>query len=158
MWRVGCSGRISGAEAGFTLVELLAVMSIMAMLLVAVANIYRAPSPRAEVKAAATLIAARMRDLRASAMTAGDDRRAVIDVDGRAVSFSDGRPPLQLSRKVELTVTGAESETSSATEAGVRFFPNGSSSGGTIKIQSEGQKYEVRVNWLTGRVSLAELD
>lgn len=128
------------------------------MLFVAVAGIYRAPSPRAEVKAAATLIAARMRDLRASAMAVGDERQAVIDVNAKALRFSDGRPPLQLSRKVELSVTGAESEASSAAQAGVRFFPNGSSSGATIKIQSEGQKYEVRVNWLTGRVSLAALD
>jgi general secretion pathway protein H len=152
------SGRTSGAEAGFTLIELLAVMSIMAMLFVAVASIYRAPSPRLEVKTAATLIAARMRDLRASAMTVGDERLAIIDVDGRAVRFSDGRTPLQLSRKVALSVTGAESEASSATQAGVRFFPNGSSSGATIQIQAEGQRYEVRINWLTGRVSLAALD
>lgn len=158
MWRVGSSDRTSGAEAGFTLIELLAVMSIMALLIVAVVGIYRAPSPRAEVKAAATLIAARMRDLRASAMTVGDERLAIIDVNGRALRFSDGRPPLQLSLKVELSVTGAESEANSATQAGVRFFPNGSSSGAAIKIQSEGQKYEVRVNWLTGRVSLAALD
>jgi general secretion pathway protein H len=151
------SGRTSG-EAGFTLIELLAVMSIMAMLFVAVAGIYRAPSPRLEVKTAATLIAARMRDLRASAMTVGDERLAIIDVNGRAVRFSDGRTPLQLSHKVALSVTGAESEASSATQAGVRFFPNGSSSGATIQVQAEGQRYEVRINWLTGRVSLAALD
>jgi general secretion pathway protein H len=158
MWRAGNRAGTSSAEAGFTLVELLAVMSIMAMLIVAVSSIYRSPSPRAEVKAAATLVAARMRDLRASAMTVGDERLAIIDVDGRALRFSDGRPPLQLSRKVALSVTGAESEASSATKAGVRFFPNGSSSGGTIQIQAEGQRYEVRVNWLTGRVSLAARD
>ena len=110
MWRAGSSGRTSGAEAGFTLIELLVVMSIMALLFVAVAAIYRAPSPRLEVKTAATLIAARMRDLRAAAMTTGDERLAIIDVNGRAVRFSDGRTPLQLSHKVALSVTGAESE------------------------------------------------
>jgi general secretion pathway protein H len=42
--------------------------------------------------------------------------------------------------------------------AGVRFFPNGSSTGATIDLRTERQAYEVRINWLTGRVSTAAIE
>ena len=89
-------------------------------------------------------MASRLRDLRAAAMTTGSERVATIDVNSRAVRFSDGRAPLELSHTIAIAVTGAESERSSAALSGVRFFPNGSSSGATIQFKSERQAYEVR--------------
>lgn len=158
MWRAGSDGRGAPANAGFTLFELLVVMTVMAMAFVAVSALYKGPSAGVQVKAAARQIASRLRDLRAAAMTTGSERVATVDVDGRAVRFSDGRAPLELARSIAIAVTGAESERSSPSLTGVRFFPNGSSTGATIQLKSERQAYEVRINWLTGRVSTAALD
>jgi general secretion pathway protein H len=158
MWRAGSSGRRPPGDAGFTLFELLIVMTVMALAFVAVSAFSKGPSAGAQVKSAARQMASRLRDLRAAAMTTGSERVATIDVNGRAVRFSDGRDPLEFSSTVAITVTGAESERSSGAVSGVRFFPNGSSSGATIQLKSERQAYEVRINWLTGRVSTAVLD
>jgi general secretion pathway protein H len=132
-------------------------MVILAMAMVAVSALYRSPSGGVQVKAAALQTASRLRDLRAAAMTTASERLAMIDVNGRAIRFSDGRPILQLDRSIALRVTAADSVSGNAA-AGVRFFPNGSSSGATISLKSKGQAYEVRVNWLTGRVSTAALN
>lgn len=158
MSRAGSSGRSAPGNAGFTLFEMLVVMTIMAMAFVAVSAVYRAPSSGVQVKAAARLTASRLRDLRAAAMTTGSERVAMIDVNGRSIRFSDGRAPLEFARSIAIAVTGAESERNSPALAGVRFFPNGSSSGATIELRSERQAYEVRINWLTGRVSTAALN
>jgi general secretion pathway protein H len=158
MSQAGCSGRRARCDAGFTLFELLAVMVVLGMAIVAVSTFSRSPSAGLQVKAAAQLAASRLRDLRASALTTGSERSASIDVDRRIIRFSDGRAPLQLARSIAVAVTGAESERRAKGLAGVRFFPNGSSTGATIQFRSERQAYEVRINWLTGRVSTGALN
>ncbi len=37
----------------------------------------------------------------------------------------------------------------------VRFYPDGSASGGHLVVQSRGRQYEILVDWLTGRVRIA---
>jgi general secretion pathway protein H len=147
-----------GADAGFTLFEILVVMAMMVMAMAAVSTLYRAPSAGTTLKTAAHQAASRLRDLRATAMATQRERTAAIDVDGRSIAFGDGRAPLQIDRSLVMSVTAADSERTSARTAGIRFFPNGSSSGATIQLKSERLMYEVRVNWLTGRVSTAAID
>jgi general secretion pathway protein H len=174
MWRAGSEPRPPAAgalrladvndlaiaydrQAGFTLMELLVVMLLVAMTVTAVTSVYRAPSSGAQVKSAAMHVASRLRDLRSAAMQTGTQRLAEIDPTARVVRFSDGRTPLVLNRTLNIAVTAADTERTSAQTVGIRFYPNGSSSGATIKLISERQGYEVRVNWLTGRVSTAAL-
>jgi len=145
-------------DAGFTLFELLAVLIVLAAAMVAVATFTRSSSSGVKVKAAAQLTASRLRDLRAAALTTGSDRKAVIDVNARTIRFNDGRPSLHLNRNIAVAVTGALSEQSVGGLPGVRFFPNGSSTGATITLSAQRQTYEVRINWLTGRVSTAPLN
>lgn len=144
-------------EAGFTLFEILIVMTIAVMALASVSVLYRKPSGASQVKAAALIAASRLRDLRAAAMTSGEERVAEIEPVARLLHFGDGRASLQLGPAIEIAVTAADGERRSPTRAGIRFFPNGSSTGATIKLKSNRQSYEVRVNWLTGRVSASAL-
>jgi general secretion pathway protein H len=133
-------------------------MAIMGLMIAAVSVLYRQPSAGLEVKAAAQLAASRLRDLRAAALSSGSERVAIIDVGARKIHFGDGGAPLPLARSIAVAFTGAEGEQRSESRMGVRFYPNGSSSGGTIRLRSERQAYEVRINWLTGRVSTAPLN
>jgi general secretion pathway protein H len=144
-------------EAGFTLFEMLIVMTILAMAMASMSMLYREPSGASRAKAAALLTASRLRDLRASAMTNRSERYAEIVPSKGVLSFGDGRAALRLDPSIEISVTAADSERRSPESAGIRFFPNGSSTGATIKLRSDRQSYEVRVNWLTGRVSASAL-
>jgi general secretion pathway protein H len=154
----GSDGGAIRGDSGFTLFEVLAVMAIVAMIAAALSTLYRSPSAGVEVRAEALLAASRLRDLRASAMAAGRERLATIDAASRVIRFNDGRDPLVLGRSIVVAVTAAESEQRSPTTAGIRFFPNGSSSGATIKLSTKRHASEIRVNWLTGRVSTDALD
>ena len=164
MWRAGCKRATvpprfgpGNACAGFTLIELLAVMMVASLVISAISVAFRAPSPGAQLKTLAHVTASRLRDLRASAMAARAERVATIDTAARLIGFSDARPPLALQRGVAVSVVAADDEMIAPARANIRFYPNGSSSGATIAFQSGGQAYEVRVNWLTGRVSTSAL-
>ncbi len=54
--------------------------------------------------------------------------------------FSDGRTPLVLNPTLNIAVTAADTERTSAQTIGVRFYPNGSSSGATIKPEFRSAK------------------
>jgi general secretion pathway protein H len=144
-------------EAGFTLFEMLVVMTIVAMTMASMSLLYRTPSGASLAKSTALLTASRLRDLRAVAMSTGSERFAEIAPAARVLNFSDGRPAVRLDPSIEIAVTAADSERRSPGTAGIRFFPNGSSTGATITLKSDRQSYEVRVNWLTGRVSASAL-
>lgn len=144
-------------ESGFTLFEILIVMVIAAMAMTSVSVLYRKPSAATLVKAAAMLTASGLRDLRAYAMTSGKERVAEIEPAARLLRFGEARAPMRLDPSIDIAVTAADGERRSQTSAGIRFFPNGSSTGATIKLTSGQQSYEVRVNWLTGRVSAVAL-
>jgi general secretion pathway protein H len=156
MSSVGNKGLSSSGQAGFTLLELMLVLAILAMATVAVSSLYRSNVGSTGFQSSAQVLASRLRDLRAAAMGRGTEKVATIDVNRRIVKFEDGRPPVAFDHNVKLEVTAAESEQLSPSVAGVRFYPNGSSSGGVIALHRNGQVFEVQVNWLTGRVLLTK--
>jgi general secretion pathway protein H len=150
--------RSSVGDAGFTLFEVLATLAIMAIVLSSVAISLGSTSARTELKTSALSIASRLRDLRATAIMTGTDQVAGFDVARRSVWIADGRPSIVFNRDIEMSATGAADEQASDTQARLRFFPNGSSTGLTLGLSRERQLYEVRVNWLTGRVSTHAVD
>lgn len=154
----GYSGPTHSARSGFTVLELLVVMVVVTVAASSVLVLYRQPSASTEVKSAALVTASRFRDLRALAVNTGTQRVAHIDVARRAISYGDGRAPLHINRAISMSVTAADSERLSPVTAGLRYFPNGSSTGATIEFQAERQGYEVRINWLTGRVSVRAIE
>jgi general secretion pathway protein H len=53
-----------------------------------------------------------------------------------------------------LSVTSATSDQSSGDIARIRFFPDGSSTGGRITLRSGRREWHVNVSWLTGAISI----
>jgi len=53
-----------------------------------------------------------------------------------------------------VTITTARSELTSETVAGIRFFPDGGSTGGHIELTVNDREYRVNVAWLTGETRL----
>lgn len=149
---------VGGSSDGFTLFELLAVLTIVAIVLGVVMHLMPAGAGASGVRAGAADLANALRSVRVSAINTQREQVALIDVERRQVRFSHTRGSVTLDRSLKLSVTSADSERTGGSGAGIRFYPNGSSSGGTVVLRKGQLAYDVRVNWLTGKVSAAPLD
>ena len=55
---------------------------------------------------------------------------------------------------MDIVLTTARSEVTSESVAGIRFFPDGGSTGGRVDLVVHGREYIVNIAWLTGEASL----
>lgn len=107
---------------------------------------------------AAHAVAERLRAARNTAIRRASEEVVLIDVARKlVVDARQAARPVRLSSGVRIDAVSSRSEQATAATFGIRFFPNGASTGGTIRFSEEARSYEVRVNWLTGRVSTREL-
>ena len=154
--RAGAATR-RGVE-GFTLVELLVVLAIAALLLSVVPPMLSAAMPGVELKSAARRIMSSLSLARETAIRSGSDVALVVDVEQRRLEL-EGFRTVSLPKRLGLDLHAASREMLDETRGAIRFFPDGSSTGGRVTISSgEGADrygYQVGVTWLTGRVRMA---
>ena len=55
---------------------------------------------------------------------------------------------------VSAKINTAASEVVSSSQGNIRFFPDGSSTGGSVELTAREQTYKVNVEWISGRVSV----
>lgn len=138
-------------KAGFTLIEMMAVMMIIA--LVAGLAVTMIPGTgRTQLEAVALQTAALFRRERFSAILTARDRVVSVDGDSRAF-VGDGGDRVAIPRDVVVDILGVD-EQWSGRQAVVRFLPDGASSGTVVKLSRERAAYEIRVNWYTGGVAI----
>lgn len=141
------------ATAGFTLVELLVAFAIVALGAVVAVPILSDPAPGARVRAAARELVAGLREARSEAILRNREVVVTLDLETRSYQLSSGQRRRALPSDIEVSLIAAEIERLSERAANIRFFPDGSSTGGQIRLSKSGQLYEVTVPWLTGRAT-----
>jgi general secretion pathway protein H len=147
--------------AGFSLLEMLVVLVIMG-LLAGIATLTGAGRSHAELMSAAREVAGLLREVRARAGNANRPQRVVADVELNRLwadtPETSGRVVVvPRALRMSLSTTGAEAL--SAARGAILFFPDGSSTGGGVRLEParlQGETIVVSVDWLTGRVALEE--
>lgn len=136
------------SSAGFTLVELLVVMGIMGLVLAAVLAA-RPKAAATRVMVAARSVAATLQLARAQAMASNTEVVVRFDMQKRQFGLARSMHDLPRGMTVAMKLAEAEAEAEGAT-GGMRFYPDGQSSGGEIVLMLEGRASRIAVNWLTG--------
>jgi general secretion pathway protein H len=139
-------------EAGFTLIELLVVIVIMG--LTGALLLARGPSrsPGMEARAAASEVAQTFRLGRSRAIA--NDRPVLVMLDlpsHRLTMDGVARPPLP----VWLPLAAKMADGSTPRRALFSFAPDGSATGGAVVLGMPGRRILVGVDWLSGRVDVA---
>ena len=138
-------------RSGFTLIEVVAVMLIIA--LVASLAVTKIPGTgRGRLLAVALETAALLRRERLGAVMTGRDRQVSLDGEQR-VLVGDGGDVVAIPRDVVIDMLGIDALWSGR-QAVVRFHPDGASTGAVLKLSREKAEYEIRVNWYTGGVAI----
>lgn len=145
---------LHGRRDGFTLVELLAVMTIIALVMGLVATSISRSITGAESRVAARKIVASLRYTRARAILDKRETVFLVDTDARTYT-APGRPVVTLPEGMNVSLTTARSELTSEAAGGIRFFPDGGSTGGHVDLEVNDRLYRVDVAWLTGEATLA---
>jgi general secretion pathway protein H len=143
-----------GRERGFTLLEMLVVLVIAAAAYTVLLAAPLGKASAADLKAAARTLASGLRQAQTTAMATRKDAVLTIDVESREFVTTVSATPQKLPDNLELKLYAAQSEVSSERRGSIRFYPDGSSTGGRITVASGERKYLVDVDWLTGRVSI----
>ena len=80
----------------------------------------------------------------------------MLDLEHR--SFQVERDPRThaLPKQIELKLFTAQSDLVSDKVGAIRFFPDGGSNGGRVTLAAGERKFNVDVDWLTGRVAILD--
>jgi general secretion pathway protein H len=138
-------------RAGFTLVEMLAVMTLVA-LISSLAVVMIPGSGRARLKAVVMDTAALLRRERVGAILTGRDRHVSLDVGRRTLVGDDGGK-VAIPADISVDILG-EDASWAGRRAVTSFHADGASSGGVLRFSREKLQYEVRVSWYTGGVAV----
>jgi general secretion pathway protein H len=143
-------------RAGFTLVELLVVLAIGGLLLAVAPPLISSAMPAVELKAAARRTAGGLRLAREIAVAQGRDAAWVLDIGSNRYSIEGDHRTGSLPGGLDIELIAAEEEMQSDSVGAIRFYPDGSSTGGRVILKRGGGGYQVGVNWLTGRILIAD--
>jgi general secretion pathway protein H len=150
--RVG--GKRSAADSGITLVEVLVVLAILALIAAVALPSVRLPSRGAPLGLIATDITAKLRAARVAAITQNREIAFAFDAGARTYAVEGTGPAEALPPGTALSITTARQLVRGSEVARLVFFPDGTSSGGTIRLTYERRTVAITVAWLTGVVDV----
>ncbi len=134
---------------GFTLLEMLVVFALLGVTLVLVAPALKRGFGN-DAQRIGRELQVSLRQARAESVLARRSVAVWVDLDQRSITVEGGR---EVSMPAVLSVDTVVAE-HDGNRAAVRFYPDGSSSGGSVELRgSDGGTVVIEVDWLTGRVS-----
>lgn len=137
---------------GLSLIEVLLVVGLLALALALFSGMLGKGLDGLRLRSASKELANELRYARSAAVHTGSAKVFALDVENARWQV-DGRSGT-LTGKPSLDVLTAAQEQVNAGEARFRFFPDGSSTGGSITLSKGGQQWRVNVLWLTGAIRL----
>jgi general secretion pathway protein H len=154
---VGPGERFAG-EGGFTLIEIVCVLAIIALLAAILLPEIPHGTSRSRLEAYALEIATVLKTDRNAAI-----RQRVVtatEVDAASRSVRSGASGRAVRVPSDVQFDAAIASRCNQREAGstIVFFASGMSCGGVIALTRLGVSYQIRVNWLTGGVEIVPLN
>ena len=148
-------------SGGFTLVELLVVLVVIALIAALAAPRFRGPLTGAGLRRTADELTAALRGARSWSRDYGGPAALMLDLENRRFArvTPDGRIDWLGSWPEDLHIAISTAEEAIAPDkrrAQIVFFPDGTSLGGRITLVRGENRISITIDWLTGRVHLAQ--
>ena len=144
------------AEGGFTLIELLVVLAIIGLLMVSIPGFLWRDNAAFNLDRSTQKMAESLQAARSAAITTNREQILSIDVERRQFLIPKAKAPVQLPAGVNVGFITARQEQSSESIGRIRFFPDGSSTGGRIILAVGDIRNIIEIDWLTGVISVID--
>ncbi len=128
------------------------VLAIMALALAVVPMQLAGTLEKARLQAAARQMGQALRLVQSNAMARRHAQR--LEVDTRHGLWRADAHSHHLPKGIRVTLTTARSERVNAFVSAVRFYPDGTSTGGVIELSNKSGVVSIQIDWLTGAVAV----
>ena len=142
---------VGRSDTGFTLVELIAVLLVIGLVTALATPAFHRALPGHALAADAQAASAALRAARGAAIRRGQAVAVTYDPAGGRY-WIDRRSPVALSAGTRLTLVTARAAAPDTAVGRIRFYPDGSATGGRVRLQAGQAVHTLHVDWLTGDV------
>lgn len=144
-------------DAGFSLLELIVVMAMATLLLSLIPPAFDGLIKSKSLAQQVSQIASELRLMRQKAVSEQQVQLVNFDLNNHLLKDQHSRVLHRLNPSNRLQVNAAASTVNDEGALAIRFYPDGSSSGGEIWLEDERQSFQVSVNWITGQISYKQM-
>ena len=141
-------------QTGFTLLEMVCAIAIIAIIAAVLLPIVPRNTSRARLQAYALETATLLKSDRNAAIRARADVSTLVDAPSRAIRSGATSQTIRIPDDVRFDALLPRTCQQRAVPSTISFFADGMSCGGTIALARLDMAYEIRVNWLTGRIEI----
>jgi general secretion pathway protein H len=141
-------------EAGFTLLEMVCVLAIVGLLAAVLLPTIPRQTSRPRLEGYAIETAALLKGDRNAAIRRGLEVTTEVNTQARSVRSGASGQTIRFPDDVRFETLLPRNCDNRPTFATISFFASGMSCGGVITLTHLDAGYEVRVNWLTGRIEI----
>lgn len=145
------------SSKGFTMIEMIVVIVLIGIVASVVTFSFTRTLAGARIQAASNDLVAGLRYTRGQAIVKGEQKVLMLDLE-KNTWLAPGKEERKLPEGMILRLTTAQQELTSDKAGGIRFFRDGSSTGGNIAIVLGEREWKINVGWLTGEVTLDKPD
>jgi general secretion pathway protein H len=132
------------------------VLAIVAMLAAVLLPFVPRQTSRSRLQGYALQAAALLKANRNAAIGRGAEVAVLVDAPQRLIRSGATSEALRIPDDVQFDALLPQSCRQRTVLSTISFFPNGMSCGGTIALRRLDAGYEIRVNWLTGRIEIVD--
>jgi general secretion pathway protein H len=139
---------------GFTLLELMVVLFIMVLGFSIVGiNLSSGNNATAHQRAARDIVSA-LRYARGSALMSHKETAVTFDLNDNSYTVNNRDKIYVIPETIKVTVTTTQSQLLGQQRGSIRFFADGSSTGGRVSLKRGENVWQININWLTGQIEL----
>jgi general secretion pathway protein H len=143
-------------QKGFTILELLVVLTIGGMLVTLVPPMFSKGVSGVAFKGAARSISASLRSARVHAISKHKDIEVDFNLEDKTYQIVGFKKKYALPDDIEISVKLQKENSQSDNTRQIRFFADGGATGGQVVLSKDQAEYVVAVDWLTGQVKILE--
>jgi general secretion pathway protein H len=143
-------------QHGFTLLEMVCVIAVIALITAVLLPFLPHHTSRARLQAYALEAATLLKADRNAAIDRRTDIATLVDLSSRAIRSGATAQLLHIPDDVRFDALLPQTCRHRAALSTISFFADGMSCGGTIALARLDTTYEIRVNWLIGRIEIVD--